>query len=513
MKMIKIVFCGMLLLTLSGCSNFLEESSQDEVRPATVDDMEQLLIGEIYMDGQGGSKGANWGKFCNSYTEMMTDDMQCNGLVYESDQSALENGRWMFSWDRDMFNENGGGVDIFLWEETYKRINGCNVVIEYLDKVTGDDTQRNNLKGEALTMRAFYYFYLVNFFGMPYNSGNPNEILGVPLNLDMAVLGEYFPRNTVAEVYEQIEKDLLEGLRLLEENPIERDFLRAGASMARAMLSRMYLYMEKWELAAQYAGAVIDERPQLLDFAQIDLNVFPIWDNVYVRNVSPEIIWARPGTSNVPNETLRKPVFGISDRLTSCLKEDYWEETIIMEDPFIGEYESYVSRGDLRSAVYGTSGWSEDAGGNYETFILGIEKDRADNYCGVRTAEMYLNRAEANIHLFIESGEDNYRVQALNDLNFLRYYRFTREDYKEKDITDADELLEFCKNERRRELCSECNHRWFDLRRYGMERIDHLYWVNAGETQTFTLEPGSSRWVLPIPEEVLDANLDLVPNL
>lgn len=33
-----------------GCNDFLEESSQDEVRPSTVDDMEQLLLGEVYMD-------------------------------------------------------------------------------------------------------------------------------------------------------------------------------------------------------------------------------------------------------------------------------------------------------------------------------------------------------------------------------------------------------------------------------------------------------------------------------
>lgn len=107
MKIMKYIFGFLLLLSIGGCSDFLEESSQDEVRPSTVDDMEQLLIGEIYMDGDNTTMdGQNWGKFCNGYTEMMTDDMQCNGLIYESDQSSLESGRWVFSWDRDMFNES-----------------------------------------------------------------------------------------------------------------------------------------------------------------------------------------------------------------------------------------------------------------------------------------------------------------------------------------------------------------------------------------------------------------------
>ena len=37
---------GILLLGVGGCSDFLEESSQDEVRPGTTDDLNQLLLGE-----------------------------------------------------------------------------------------------------------------------------------------------------------------------------------------------------------------------------------------------------------------------------------------------------------------------------------------------------------------------------------------------------------------------------------------------------------------------------------
>lgn len=41
------LFC-LLLILLSGCSDFLEESSQDEVRPSTIADLEQILIGNGY---------------------------------------------------------------------------------------------------------------------------------------------------------------------------------------------------------------------------------------------------------------------------------------------------------------------------------------------------------------------------------------------------------------------------------------------------------------------------------
>ena len=38
-----------LSIGIMGCGDFLEESSQDEVRPSTVSDLEQLLLGEGYL--------------------------------------------------------------------------------------------------------------------------------------------------------------------------------------------------------------------------------------------------------------------------------------------------------------------------------------------------------------------------------------------------------------------------------------------------------------------------------
>ena len=61
---------------------------------------------------------------------------------------------------------------------------------------------------------------------MPYNEGDPARNPGVPLKLTMDVRDERFPRNTVAEVYGRIEKDLLTGNRLLTENDYKRNFLR-----------------------------------------------------------------------------------------------------------------------------------------------------------------------------------------------------------------------------------------------------------------------------------------------
>ena len=83
-----------------------------------------------------------------------------------------------------------------------------NTIIDYMDKVSGEEKTKNNLMGQALVLRAYYYLLLVNYYGLPYNYGDPTQNLGVPLKLEMAVSDGFMERNTVSEVYEQIVKDL-----------------------------------------------------------------------------------------------------------------------------------------------------------------------------------------------------------------------------------------------------------------------------------------------------------------
>ena len=151
---------GILLLLcslLSGCNDFLEEMSQDEIRPSTVDDMEQLLNGEAYT--------RLFADYILNVTEIFTDDIECRGAVgwdAESAKITLEKGKWKFTWQKGMFDEGEGGNIVDYWELPYRKIKGCNVVLDYLDKVEGSKTRKENLRGEALTLRAFYYLMLVN---------------------------------------------------------------------------------------------------------------------------------------------------------------------------------------------------------------------------------------------------------------------------------------------------------------------------------------------------------------
>lgn len=100
----------------------------------------------------------------------------------------------------------------------------------------------------------------------------------------------------------------------------------------------------------------------------------------------------------------------------------------------------------------------------------------------------------------------------MDDLNELRRNRLS-EGYVDKSVDDfanPNELLAFCLRERRRELCYEANHRWFDLRRLGMPELTHIFLDNDNGYETkYVLLENDPRYVLPIPGEVLRRN----PNL
>ena len=229
----------------------MEESSQDEVRPSTVSDLEQLLLGEGYLRTD----------CIYPYLELLTDNVQNAYSDNESHVTVLQQGLPVFTWDVDMFDkmEELYTTGIDTWEKLYSKIKGCNVVLDMLDDVTGDENEKLNQRGQALALRGYYYFLLINTFAQPYNKEgiDLNTALGVPLIVSSAVKDEYPARESIAKVYQQIERDLLEAVDLMDKYGQNNIQYKVTPLFVYNLLSRMYLYMENWGKAAEYAEAVI----------------------------------------------------------------------------------------------------------------------------------------------------------------------------------------------------------------------------------------------------------------
>ena len=157
---------------------------------------------------------------------------------------------------------------------------------------------------------------------------------------------------------------------------------------------------------------------------------------------------------------------------------------------------------DRRIGIYIIAQYS--GGGDFTGWL--INKNAAAGEPGqcLRLAEAYLNRAEAYSRL---TGKQS---DALADLNTLRKHRIM--DYRDVSITDPTALLDTIRKERRLELCYE-GHRWFDLRRYGMPEITHIYQESTtSPAMVYTLKEKDPMYTLPLPSSVMDKNKELVQN-
>ncbi|MCB6974741.1 MULTISPECIES: RagB/SusD family nutrient uptake outer membrane protein [Butyricimonas] len=473
------------------CSDFLEEQSQSEIRPSTVSDMEKILETMAYPTSEVGTLLARG-------TEIFTDNVRSNIVTEASYISMKEKELWRFRWDPQMFNEGGGGNDITFWSLPYDRIKGCHLILEYIDDMIGNDNRKAHIKGEVYALRAYYYFSLVNFFGLPYNYGDPSKNLGVPLKLTSGVTDEKFKRNTVKECYDQIIEDLNNGIDLMKANQEGESKLiaRMRYTAGYALLSRVYLHMNDWDRVITYADSVLDVRPQLLDMKETSTSS----TGVYHEYTPTEALWAVRETFD-DNWNMMKPCspsWDLTDLYTM------WDMN------YEGASDRRLQNNTL--AFFRKDSWSVD--GLWRCVIKG-QMGKYWNNGGIRTSEVYLNRAEAYIRKYIVSGNRQEAQQALDDLNMVRRHRFDKNyvDFTLNDFANADELLAFCLRERRRELCYESNHRWFDLRRLGMPEIKHVFvdQDNGYETE-YVLQKEDPRYVLPIPNAVTERNPNLKGN-
>ncbi len=500
------VFIFFILCFFASCGNFLEPKSKSEFVPKDASSLSELLLGEAYPRND---------RTLSIYLDLLDDDI--NSSTYQELAEGIDVRRYfgLFTWQPDMYElmEEGGLNDsqYNLYKRYYERLRGVNAVLDYWETVSGTPDDLNNVKAQALALRAFYYFYLVNIYGHPYNDNK--EALGVPLKLTSQVEEELPARHTVQEVYRQVEQDLLEAQALYLALPGEtqwKDNHRTSLPMVQLLLSRVYLYMENWKEAADYAKKIMDDA----HFSLFDLNTITEEKPYAVFHVysNPETIWGYGSISDFASGTW-------------VLLQGKKEDATKNRPNFFKASESLLATfdetpGDLRKEYYFVPETYQAEDGSYPLQPYGklevAEKFGRPQTGGLRYArsfrlsEAYLNYSEAKAMLYKTAGDATARTEAVAALEELRKHRFSGDDYRFT-AGNADELVKFVRNERRRELCFE-THRWFDLRRWGMPEITHVWNSDLNTASVYTLREKDPAYTLPLPHGAIEANNHLVQN-
>ena len=389
-----------------------------------------------------------------------------------------------------------------IWSYAYYVISAANNVLNALEgkeesfvsgNVSKDDI--NNIKAEALALRAFSHFDLLRTHAR--TDGKTAQELGVPVITTPQLPTDMPARATVAETYAQIISDLTTAEGLMADN-----YVRSGVSdskavftknVIRALLSRVYLYNKEYQKAADYATLVINSGKYSLWTAE----EYPsVWGKDVAGN-GGEVIFEVYGKQ--ANEY-----------------DGYWEGPSHMTNPIgyadcaaTADLVALFDKGDVRgtTGIRGTDDGKvlfctdkdEASGGQMWTMkYYGKGEGNAtstpdvSNTIVIRLSEMYLNRAEA-----IANGASVSGTTALQDINAIRSNRGAS--------TLGAVGIDLILKERRMELNFE-GHYWFDLARTG----GSIKYSDAVLTRDVPSD--SKYWALPIPKSQMDIDANLVQN-
>lgn len=153
----------------------------------------------------------------------------------------------------DAFNY-GPNTGIFndVWKDYYFGVAAANKAIGILEAGTIEATTKNRLIGEAKFIRALYYFNMVRIWG-----GVP-KITKTPTGAE-ATNPDLQKRATAAEIYQLIVDDLSFGVSNLPLKGAAGAVVgRANKGAAQALLSKVYLYQQKYQEAYDNSLAVIN---------------------------------------------------------------------------------------------------------------------------------------------------------------------------------------------------------------------------------------------------------------
>lgn len=380
------------------------------------------------------------------------------------------------------------------FSEAYEAVNVANLVIGQIDNLPDAEPQKNNILAQALAIRAMAHFDLVRLYAqIPTQSDGANASPGIAYiqveNEDIADPLDQPERETVQSNYNDIAADLERAAGLIDAENGEGRFDRDGVY---GLLSRVYLYMGRWEDAVNAADQVsvaLAAGDELIGMYE-DANEAGI-----VLELSIDT-GTETGTNTLGNNVgvLYSQSSPDAVIVEYAIEFDLWNSIDEATDARADAMQFVAVDGDGNS-YNGISKFFGETGQN---------NGRVD-IKAIRAAEVILNKAEAEFEL----GREADALATLDELRAVRFDPFVAGTETGQALEDA---IQF---NRRVELAFE-GHRLFDLkrRREGVVRSNNGDLIDGTGTpaDALTLPAGDFRFQLPIPINETNANPNFGQN-
>ncbi len=506
-KYIKVLLAGMILV--SSCKkDYLNTSPTDSVELSKV--FETTKNAEVAVNGLAkmmtqqylGSQGFNGEGTIKMYYGNYPGN---NFFVNLSGWADIINAN---------YNQNLTSIYLYYpWFYYYKIIGNANQIVENIDAAEGNLADKQFIKAQALTYRAYSYMMLAQIYGNRWSDSNNGQTNGLVLRKDVST-GD-MPLSTLGQTYDLIYTDLNDAISLYESSKLVRNANKnyevnkdvAYAVYARAALNKQdYVNAEKYAVLARANYELMNNAEYKSGFA----------------NPNREWIWSSYGASD---ETLYFYSFqsyiaynssASAVRTTpKCISRELFDKipsTDIRRDLFLDpKGEAYTAATGLAGATMKARAFATfpDLQSNAVPYAYMNFKFKANDLPGVgnlnhfRASEMYLIEAEAK---FFQNKAASEVQGVLNALNAT-----SGRDVKYVCTKTGTDLLNEIKLYRAVELWGE-GFDWFDMKRWG-DTIVRRNNANGGNFLTslaVTINPqDKNKWTWSIPLRESDYNTGL----
>lgn len=391
----------------------------------------------------------------------------------------------------------------YLYNRAYYTIPQCNNLLNVLENV--DVENEEQVVSEVRFLRSLAYYYLIDCFGKGVLATDENYGQSTPL-----------PESSRQELFDYVESELLAIENLL---PASNSYGRANKSVARMLLSKLYLNAEvytgiaKYDESLTFIKKVIDEGGYSLE---------PNFGKLFSgdNNTSPEIIYpliADPLVSqsfgnttylvngSLNSETMSLNDFGATQGWGGHRSTKAW----------YGLFGNLNTSTDDRADLFWTNGHTFEMT-DYKQWTNGYPSTKFRNsnfgvsstptdFSGTdfplfRLSDAYLMYAEC----VVRGASGGSTTQALTYVNNIRLRS------NATTVSAGDLTLDFILDERGRELMFE-GHRRTDLIRFNKFTGGSYLWPWKGGVVNGASIPATYK-LFPIPLLALQANPNLTQN-
>ena len=512
----RIIYIFTIFLSLSACSDdFLDLAPETSISSASFfeneDQFNQALIG-AYSNLKGVA-------FMGIYMDEMRSD-NTFFTRYAADRGSEASVEAMATFQDDSFTSSQPNSAGNRYGNAYQGIAKANTILSQLEanKIEMDKANMDAISGEALFLRAFYYFDLVTHFG------------GVPLQLKEVTTEKdaFLPKNSVEEVYGQIINDLITAIPKLS---VPTTFPQSGrATKGAAKMLLAYAYMSK--PTKDYAAA----ESELRDITKMNYALLDNYEDVFdpaQKNNQESIFEVQYKSGNegqhsdfiwrfIPKTTNSEVILGLrGTNLRGGITSGGWN---VPTQELVDSYET----GDLRlpASIAVAEGTLDGEAFTTESVLSPVGYTPALDKVNYYFIKKYLHppyavewNTDDNWPVYRYSGALLLLAESLVQQNraseALPYINEVRDRAGLDDLTAV--TIEDVALEMRHELAFE-NHRWLDLIRFGKAiqtmtaEGDRLKAINGWLLPT-SFNVTENRLIYAIPDREIQINNNLTQNI